>query len=295
MSDLNFKNQSIHKVSVVIPTLGGESLGQTIKQLNRGTIVPAEILICIPIEDAYKTETLLFPNVRIVKTISRGQVVQRAIGFQNAQNSLVLQLDDDILVEEHCLEYLIELIIKEKNLAVGPSLFDNSTGEYHSFLTLTNPKQTLFEFIFYWIINGSQGYQPGQLGISGVNMGIPENPPDWTNIKWLPGCCVLHRKNNLILYDYYPYKGKAFAEDLFHSKILTKNGIRMIRCGKAQCFVDFSSGLYKDFKGFKKDYGAYKRAITRFAKDYKFSLIRLNLYLIFNLFRLASRKFLSLF
>jgi hypothetical protein len=34
-------------LSVVIPTLGGESLGTTIAQLNRDTLVPREILVCI--------------------------------------------------------------------------------------------------------------------------------------------------------------------------------------------------------------------------------------------------------
>ncbi len=41
-------------LSVVIATLGGDSLEKTIDHLNVGTITPFEILICIPTEDAYR-------------------------------------------------------------------------------------------------------------------------------------------------------------------------------------------------------------------------------------------------
>jgi len=35
-------------VSVVIPTLGGPSLSDTITRVNEGTCVPDEVIVCIP-------------------------------------------------------------------------------------------------------------------------------------------------------------------------------------------------------------------------------------------------------
>ena len=69
-------------LSVVIPTLGGESLGTTIAQLNRGTLVPREILVCIPEKEAPRVQNLGLPGVGIIMTDVRGQVAQRAKGFQ---------------------------------------------------------------------------------------------------------------------------------------------------------------------------------------------------------------------
>jgi hypothetical protein len=40
--------------------LGGESLFGTTEQLNRGTIVPSGILVCIPKEDAFRVESSWF-------------------------------------------------------------------------------------------------------------------------------------------------------------------------------------------------------------------------------------------
>ena len=52
----------------------------------------------------------------------------------------------------------------------------------------------------------------------------------------------MHRKENLITYDFYPYKGKAYSEDIIHS-ILMRKSINLIRSGKAICKVNLSSGI----------------------------------------------------
>jgi len=290
MSAITSTRENIYPVSVVIPTLGGESLRGTIAQLNRGTIVPAEIIVCIPEEDAFRVENLSFQNVRVVKTDCRGQVAQRTTGFRLAANPFVLQLDDDILVRETCLERLVESIMLDKHIAVGPKLFDSVTGKYHSFLVPANTKQTLFEKLMYYVINGPKGFQPGQIGISGVNMGVPETDDNLSNLGWLCGGCVLHRKENLILCNYYPFKGKAYGEDLFHSKILADNGVKMMICGAAVCEVDFSSSCYNGFSNFIKGYLSYARVMTKFATVYGGQLPRLYIYLVLNCVGLAFRK-----
>jgi hypothetical protein len=81
------------QVSAVIATLGGPSLRKTIEHLNRGTVVPQKILICIPEPEAQRLETFPFPNVMIIQTPCRGQVAQRAYGFRLAKGDFVLQLD----------------------------------------------------------------------------------------------------------------------------------------------------------------------------------------------------------
>ena len=52
-----------YPMTVVIATLGGDTLKGTIETINKGTIVPDEILICIPGNEAYKVQNLSFQNV----------------------------------------------------------------------------------------------------------------------------------------------------------------------------------------------------------------------------------------
>ena len=73
------------KVSVVIPTLGGNILNDTIDNLNTGTIKPDEILICIPEKFKNNLNIQNYDNVEILTTSFMGQVPQRLYGFKKAK------------------------------------------------------------------------------------------------------------------------------------------------------------------------------------------------------------------
>lgn len=282
-------------VSVVIATLGGPSLSATIDQLNAGTIQPAEILICIPAEYAHRVTGLAAGNVGILKTPCRGQVAQRACGFAVAASPFVLQLDDDIAVRSDCLEQLVRFLERHPGASVAPKFHDAATGAYNAFHVPTGTP-SLFKRLFFRVMNGPEGYQPGQIGLSGVNMGLPSEPADWFDLGWLPGGCVLHRRDNLILRDYYPFSGKAFAEDLFHSLLLRRGGVRLMRCGAAICDVDFTSASEGYFIRTARDYLDYRRKMDAFVKLAEASRARFHGYLVLNALRLlgeTARKRLS--
>ena len=61
-------NKKLHDVSVVIATLGEASLKPTIESINNGSVIPKEILICVPEEYAKNLESFSFSNVKILKT-----------------------------------------------------------------------------------------------------------------------------------------------------------------------------------------------------------------------------------
>lgn len=294
MSDILSDGRKKCSLSVVIPTLGGECLRGTIEQLNRGTLVPSEILICIPEEESFRVENFSFNNTKIVKTKCRGQVGQRAIGFQQAFHELVLQLDDDIFIRKNCLQNMVDCIMQFTDVAIGPKLYDIKTGKYNSFMVRNSGMDRWYNKLLFRVINGAEGYKPGQISRAGINMGVPEVPDDFYDLGWLPGGCVLHRRKNLILNDYYPFMGKAYAEDLFHSILLKKKGVRLMRCGSAICDVDFFSTKAKDPVKFFKVYFAYARTMIRFVRDIDGSLLRLYLFLFLNFVRLVSGKIHSI-
>lgn len=286
-------DQKPKDVSVVIATLGGESLFKTIERLNRGTVIPSEVIVCIPETESGRLENIKAGNVRVVATSFRGQVAQRAYGFKQAEYEYVLQLDDDILVREDCIEKLLACMNEIEDIAIGPKLYDARTREYYSFLTPTSAGRRWYRSLLFWIINGVKGYEPGQISRCGVGMGVPEQPGDWGNLGWLPGGCVLHRKKNLVLYDFYPFTGKAFIEDLFHSIILRKNNIRLMRCGEAACDVDLSSSKMGNVCELILIYRGYTRALKRLIEQTGRSKLRLYLYLVTYFFGTAVKKLLN--
>jgi GT2 family glycosyltransferase len=262
-------------ISVIIATLGEVSLKGTIESLNEGSIVPLEILICIPEEYAFNVRHLTYPNVQIIETDGRGQVFQRMVGFQKAKFPFVLQLDDDIVLDFYCLENLVEVLISKPNIAVGPKLFDLETGEYHSFLIPDDFKCNWFNKLFYFVANGKSGYQPGKISRSGINFGLPEFPGTFYDIDWLCGGCLLHRRENLVLTNYYPVSGKAYAEDLFHSKLLRDKNIVLVRSGEAKCYVDFSSSKGGGLLKFLRSSWKPSIAMRAFVRSINGSLLHL--------------------
>jgi hypothetical protein len=269
-------NQQTYPLSVVIATLGGKSLAGTIEQLNRGTIVPAEILVCIPEEDAFNLEGISFHNVKIVKTECRSQVAQRAIGFQRAFYDVVMQLDDDILVGENCISYMLDTLTKYgPHVAVAPVLLNRSLSK------LPKMNGTILK-IFYFLMNGQDGYQIGAVGKAGVGFGydpsqIKERVLD---VEWVPGGCVIHFRENLITENFYPYKGKSYCEDLLHCYHLAKKGIRLKVDLRACCSLENVSTADYKIKEFIRMICTDYRVRKYFVKLSLRSYLRMHLYYI---------------
>tara|TARA_B100000035_G_scaffold315221_1_gene334514 strand:- start:271 stop:1134 length:864 start_codon:yes stop_codon:yes gene_type:complete len=234
------------KVSVVIPTLGEIILKDTLEHLNSGSIIPDEILLCIPKGYKLNFDYSKFDNLEVVFTEKAGQVYQRIEGFKLAKNKFVLQMDSDLFLEKYCLENLLKTIQNNHKSCVGPKLYNLKSNKYFSTCIPKDEKNfSLYDRFFFININGSEGFKPGMISKSGEPMGVMENG-EFKNLDWLPGACILHQKENLILKDYYPFQGKAYAEDIYHSLELKKEGINLIRDKKAICHVDLSSSQAKN-------------------------------------------------
>ena len=237
MSDAGVNSIGSKSVTVVIPTLGGASLSETIERLNIGTHVPAEILVCIPEVEAFRVKNLSIQNVKLIKTPFYGQVAQRSEGFKKAKGEYVLQLDDDMLLDKHCVENLLYIMAGSKEkVAVAPSMLCVSTGES----PYKKPSNKWLLNFYYWLLNGKSGYQPGTITRAGTNIGIDLTTSEekFVEVDWVAGGCIMHRKENLILKNFYPFRGKAYSEDLYHSYYLKQKGVKLLISSPAHCFLD---------------------------------------------------------
>jgi GT2 family glycosyltransferase len=245
-------------ISVVIATLGGHTLKPTLQALNAGSLVPGEILVCIPADAIFSENISDIENVVIINVPFRGQVAQRAFGFRQARREYVLQLDDDIVVDYFCLERLLDTFHElGSNLAVSPALIDRGTGRS----VYERPQSHKFLYdIYFWLMNGYEGYQPGKVSKAGLAIGIDPTSlrAHFIEVDWLAGGCVLHGRKNLVLEDFWARPGKAYCEDLMHSHLLRKAGIHLFINTLARCDLEiirnssmaldvFLNDLYRDF------------------------------------------------
>jgi glycosyltransferase involved in cell wall biosynthesis len=227
-----------YEVSVVIATLGGPLLSVTIDSLMSGSKVPAEILICIPVDHAHKVTKLASDTVKIIATEVRGQVKQRAYGFTQAVHALVLQLDDDILLEKDALFILTEHIRQlGKGNVVGPVYYGQTTNR-----CIHELQRGLLKNIFDSLICAAP-WDKNKMGVVtgiGLNYGVDDFfcKEELKQTDWLPGGCVLSYREDLVLDDFFPFAGKAYCEDIFHSYYRTSRGIRSWVATRVRVYIE---------------------------------------------------------
>ena len=226
-------------ISVVIPSLGG-NLCDTLDSVNASSTRPDEIIVCLPNESHFVQDASKYKNLTVIYAQQYGQVYQRIVGFKHAKGDHVLQLDDDILLNKECLEQLMTSL-KElpDSSTVSPCLF-NTNGK-----PLYGRKKDGLLSIYYRLINGKIGYKPGGITLAGTNFGVNPNDvsSDMLRVDWQPGGCVLYKRENLVLEGFYPYKGKAYCEDLIHSFLLRQAGVGLFVNTCAKCTTPLNPKL----------------------------------------------------
>ena len=228
---------SYHRVSVVIPNVGEKSLQEVIKNLNNGSIKPEEIILVVP-KNKYEMilNMSLDKNTRILISDIASQVAQRILGFKNVRNELVMQLDADIIFQRDTLEKLVSCYNSlNSNVAIGPYFKKKNIPSVNKF------KNLIFSYFISREINkvtyDSWFYNDDK-----------HNDKEIFKTRWLPGGCILFNKKNLIIQNYYNFKGKAYDEDLLHSVILRNNNVDLYHCGDAHCYSLYDIYDHKNFK-----------------------------------------------
>lgn len=228
-------------VTVVIPSLGGATLGQTIQGLNAGIYRPAEIIACVPEDAQMPTYFDGVQNLSVLRLPFRGQVKQRAAGFAAARQSFVLQLDDDLEFSSDGLRRLIDsLRALGPGNAVGPVLV--VSGSEEPWAPRASGYLSLLQDAVVGLLHGPPfgRRRMGRIGRTGWNFAVDhrfvEEP--LFSVDWLPGGCVLHFRDSVILEDYFPFSGKAYGEDLLMSQILRRRGIKLWVVPSSRCGVE---------------------------------------------------------
>ena len=177
-----------------------------------------------------------------------GQVVQRQFGFAKAKHDLVLQIDDDIIFANKDIFKLIQFKKILKNSSIGPIYYDNNKNKIHK---LDKSFFGYFKRFLHWVILSVPltSLRMGKISKIHTNYGVDPKymKRDFLSCDWLPGGLILHEKKNLVLKNYYPFKGKAIGEDILHSKILRQKGIKLYVIKKSSVFTNPQENTNREF------------------------------------------------
>jgi glycosyltransferase involved in cell wall biosynthesis len=225
-------------LSVVIATLGGDWLSKTIDSILESSIPPDEILICIPQDHAHKVISLASGIVKIIATEVKGQVKQRAVGFQKAAYPLVLQSDDDILFEKDAIEKLAGYIQQlGKGNVIAPVYYGKKSGT-----CIHQLSKGLIKNLFDSMVCAARWgkNKMGTVTSIGINYGVDDAlcNTEIIQTQWLPGGCVLSYKEDLITNNFFPFEGKAYCEDVFHSYYRSLAKTKMWVVTTVKVFID---------------------------------------------------------
>jgi hypothetical protein len=266
------KNNIVDKISIVIPSLGNESLATTLNCIYLSNIIIYEVIIIIPYNFKINFNINKFNdkiNIKIIYTEAIGQVLQRIEGFKLANGDYILQLDDDVEFNEFMIFELYNTLKLKGQACVSPLFVDklNSKSVYLRSFCIYNK---LFNILFYF----NNKVNEGKIAKNGIPYGvITENK--LIEADWLPGGCVLHLKKNLILFNYFPFKGKAYMEDLFHSYYLKKMNLQLIVNSYIKCLI-----INPESELVKKNIFKNKYYENKIRKKY-FKLRKFNLFLFY--------------
>ena len=250
------------KISIIIATIGDRDLTPTLESIENSSIEIDEIIVSVPKKTIINKRILRdHENVIIHSSKYKGQVHQRIEGFKIAKNEIVVQLDDDIILEKSCLNLMFDFIKLNQKSAISAHFHDIITKKsiysregktgFFTFFFLSELQNSRNK-IYNKIKNGNNVQQSGDISKSGF-----ETYPDMQKhtkpfiTGWIPGACVMHYKRNLILSNFFPFTGKAYCEDLYHSIALKKNNIKLYYHPNAKAYLKIES-VKSNFNGFIK-------------------------------------------
>ena len=166
-------------------------------------------------------------------------------GFKIASGKYIIQLDSDVILDKFCIENLhTSLLNITENASVGALIMNVSESKKtikHGFLNI------FVKSMRNIILNNQIDIDNWSITKAGTGFGFEKNKisESLTHVDWLSGGCIMHKKHNLILTNYLPYDGKSYCEDLIHSFLLNKKGIKLYLNSRAKCFHKDSFNIYK--------------------------------------------------
>lgn len=247
-------------LTIVITTLGGHELPKTLECIRRSSVSVSSILLCIPVHLSHLVEAFADSTVSIVTTVAQGQVLQRIAGFNLVSTSLVLQIDDDIIFTTDVIKKTYDAALSfGPGFAIGGCIDRNDDFIYKT--SITSNKLKFFRRLFLYLLARAPMEDSKRIGKFSNKTWCQLVPPGYNKsahipVDLLPGGFCMSWTSELVLYNYYPFPGKAYKEDLLHSLERTKKGIQHIVLPYIILHTDESVSTVFSIKDFLREFSA---------------------------------------
>lgn len=274
------------KISVVIPSLGGPSLSQLIKTLDKSYILPDEVVCVIPKKKKFLPPITNKIKINVIYTNFRNQVLQRIEGIKNTKYDLILQIDDDVVFNKYTLMNLYNAFIKKnKNTTIIGPVFLTKKKKLHYNYSRENFFSELIKYIFCAAPFGKD--KLGNITSLGCAFGINySNRMYLYPTEWLPGGCILYHKKNSISKFPIKYRGKSYCEDIIHSMIRRKKNLKHFVARDSKIMTDKISYNNFNIKEIFNEFIA-RRSLLNYTKG---NIFRFYIWCIFEIVNRIYKK-----
>jgi hypothetical protein len=184
--------------------------------------------------------------------------------------------------------------LSDRKMAMCPVYFNGSFDKNNLLINdsfyqkLVYPKN-FYQKIINFIVHGSFSFKDGVVTPASVNIHFDPTLKNqkYYKLEWLPGGCVLHRKENLCLDNYFIFSGKAYCEDMIHSFLLRRSGINLYVSNYSFCSIDLNIEVsdLSDLNKIKYIYNEFRARLlyTSLSKSSYFRLILFYLSIYYHL------------
>jgi len=213
---------------------GEERIKECVRSLVEQTFPPSHIVIVSPSQrDISLLDEELQDLVTHVESPIANQCVQRLIGLTHSESEYIFQLDDDMLVDKHCVENMAVWINENPLDLVSPVV----KVEGNRNRPLGSNWKRLFEksriFRIYLRLQGfRQPYKPLSILKNGAIVPLYRFPEENMEVDWLHSCRLYYRKS-IYGIEIPLFNGKSYFEDVFSSLEMRKRGNRLVLHHKA--------------------------------------------------------------
>jgi glycosyltransferase involved in cell wall biosynthesis len=238
-------DQKTIPVSAVIPTKDrAEVLGRTLRSLSQQNRLPREIIVIDASssnETELELERIALPSVVTIvyaKAAVMGAAHQRMQGIQMATTDFIFFIDDDIILEEHCVERLFNGFNQQEKVGGVNAMITNQRYTTPGFVTRTMYIMLSEKWLNTWA---------GKVIGPAWNL-LPEDDPrlpDYVECEWLNTTCTMYRKQALPT-PVFPdvFKGYSLLEDAALSIVVSRSWT-LLNARTARIFHDSQPGSHK--------------------------------------------------
>jgi len=282
-TELDFHQIVDFSLTIVVATVGESTLENLIKSIEEGDLLPVVLILSFPPNSGFE-RCYSSNKFKIIKlnADNSGQVHQRCYALKYVKTTRVLQVDADIVFHRSTIKILVDSITSlGKGNVVSPLINQHHKTKNFFYQSL--------ESLRCLILDGSfliKELKITKAGVPYFGDDLVHQQSSLVYVEWLHSV-RLYYTEDAVLYNYYPFAGKAYFEDVVQALEFKKRNVKLWAVPLAlieHCPIVDNQEPENDIQ--------IRRAQRWITSSYRFSRFRLEVYYFLILFKRVFMKLL---